>query len=110
MWVLRDEIGKTASLPKPLEAPTVEFVSGEISDKNEVSTTKTRLRFWCGVADHSPVEATKDYYFNRAQARGRGFCSRCVDLVGAKKAPLPVPSGPVGALRDYKLRREPTAK
>lgn len=71
-----------------------------------MSTTKTLLRFWCGVDGHDPIEATKDYYFNRAEARGHGFCPQCVKRTGEKKAPLPMGKAKGGALREYKLRVE----
>lgn len=106
MKVMRDEIGRYVSLPEKLSSPTVELVSGELSDKDEVSTTKTRLLFWCGVDGHEPVEATKDYYFNRAESRGRGFCPDCVELIGARKMPLPQGKSKGGSLRICKLRDE----
>lgn len=104
MKVMREEIERRKKLPGDLSSPTVEFISGPLSDKGEVSTTKTLLRFWCGVREHEPVEATKDYYFNRAEIRGRGFCSQCVQFLGEKKAPLPACKAKGGSLRLYKLR------
>ncbi|MFC7422120.1 hypothetical protein ACFQNF_19865 [Iodobacter arcticus] len=106
MKVMREELGRRIKLPNMLSPPTVELVSGEISDKGEVSATKTRLRFWCGITGHDPVVATKDYYFNRAEARGRGFCSQCVELYGGKKAPLPTASNIRGLLRSCKIREK----
>ncbi|RUL78760.1 hypothetical protein [Dyella choica] len=105
MKVMRDEIGRRVTLPKRMKIPTVEVISGEkIDDTGRVSTTKTRLRFWCGITDHPAITATKDYYFNRAGTRGYGFCPGCVRLVGANKAPLPSGSMLLGALRVCKLR------
>lgn len=104
MKVMREEIERRVKLPGGSDSPTVEFVSGPLSDRGEVSTTKTFLRFWCGVKGHVPIEATKDYYFNRAEARGRGFCPRCVQLIGEKKAPLPAGKAKGGSLRIYNLR------
>jgi len=105
MKVIREDIDRRVRLPGNLSSPTVQLVSGKIFVGGEVSTTKTRLRFWCGVHGHEPVEATKDYYFNRAESRGCGFCPQCVEHAGEKKAPLPSGKAKGGALRSYKLRK-----
>ena len=106
MKLMREEIAKIGVLPKKMAEPTVEIVSGELSALGEISTTKTMLKFWCGVPTHTPRIATKDNYFNRADAKGRGFCAECVELAGIRKAPLPLSR--VGleqlALRRAKLR------
>ncbi len=105
MKVTREEIGRHAALPDKMEMPTVEFVSGlPLAENGQVSTTKTVLRFWCGVPGHEPTETTKDYYFNRAKARGPGFCRKCVRLTGMTKAALPTPPDKRPALRTVDLR------
>ncbi len=105
MMLMREEISRRVKLPDRLSPPTVELMSGELSGKGEVSTTKTLLRFLCGVPGHIPVMATKDYYFNRAEVRGRGFCPQCVELCGEKKAPLPAATASSKALRTLKMRK-----
>lgn len=106
MKVMREEIGNRVQLPGELSSPTVELVSGNLSENGEVSTTKALLRFWCGVDGHAPIMATKDYYFNRAEARGSGFCPQCVKLSALNKAALPTGKTKGGALRICELRVE----
>ena len=104
MKVMREEIARRRPLPGSPAAPTVQLVAGGLSAKGEVSSTTTRLRFWCGVDGHAHVESTKNEYFNRAPARGRGFCPQCVDLVGERKAPLPAGTPRGWSLRLHALR------
>jgi len=106
MKIMRDEIVRWAALPARNKQPTVDVVSGECAKDGRISTTRTRLRFWCGVTGHDPIVATKDYYFNRAAVRGPGFCPQCVALTGKRKAPLPPQRGEHRALRMYRLRDE----
>lgn len=104
MKAMRSEIGRLVPLPEGCVAPTVQWVSGPMAGNGEVSTTKTRLAFHCGVPGHAAVTATKDYYFNRAEQRGAGFCPACVKLVGRKKAPIPIPAAEDDILRICAMR------
>ncbi|WP_312063870.1 hypothetical protein [Pantoea septica] len=106
MHVMRDEIARHAQLPDGLRPPTVQFLHEPISDKEEISTTKTYLKFCCGVPGHAALEATKDYYFNRAKGRGAGFCPECVKLSGKKKAPIPEPVKEDSELRLCVMRND----
>lgn len=96
---VRNAIDLKFSLPKPWSEPTVAWVSGPLSAQGDIKSAKTRLTIWCGVHGHAPKEATKDYYFNRAPNRGRGFCPQCVDLTGQKKASVPMELEPNGRQR-----------
>lgn len=49
-----------------------------------VSTTKEKLLFECGIADHKPIKTTVDSYFNLC--RGPGFCKECLALDGITNA------------------------
>lgn len=95
---MRDSIGKLGIFPSPLHEPSVTRVNGPLSEEGYINSTKTKLRIWCGVPGHKPIEATKDYYFNRAENRGRGYCPDCVDLSGRKKAPIPQEGAETGQL------------
>lgn len=86
---MRDHIDRIVPLPRPLSDPTVEWASGLPDESGDVLSKETTLRFWCGVPGHAPEEATKDSYFNRALARGKGYCAQCVALTGQGKAPKP---------------------
>lgn len=106
MLLMRDELQKYTPAGSAFHPPEVWHVDGPLNPvTQEVSTTKTKLRFWCGHPDHPPTVATKDYYFNRAPARGYGFCKQCVIEAKLTKAPMPfAATQSVHALMPPKLR------
>lgn len=106
MTLLRHELHMHKPTSAPFSPPTVTYHEGPIDPHTQVvSTTKTRLVFWCGAMNHEPVIATKDSYFNRAPTKGAGFCKKCVETAGLKKAPLPAAEeGSIRQLRPCTLR------
>ncbi|WP_155740653.1 hypothetical protein [Pseudomonas fluorescens] len=104
MVLLRHELHRHKPLTQPCYSPTVSYHEGPFDPNTQVvSTTKTKLTFWCGVVGHESVTATKDSYFNRAPTKGAGFCKKCVSTAGFNKSPLPAP-GPVRQLLPCILR------
>lgn len=90
MVLLRHELHQRIAPSAPFGPPTVKYVEGPLDpDSQIVSSTKTKLQFWCGVQSHDRVIATKDSYFNQAPNKGAGFCKPCVLSAGLTKAPLP---------------------
>lgn len=90
MVLLRHELQMHKQSSEPFSRPKVTYHEGPFDPHTQVvSTTKTKLVFWCGVKNHEPVIATKDNYFNRAPTKGAGFCKKCVNTAGLTKAPLP---------------------
>ncbi|RON80643.1 hypothetical protein BK670_10575 [Pseudomonas fluorescens] len=106
MVLLRHELHRHKPFTQTCYSPTVTYHEGPFDPSTEVvSTTKTKLTFWCGVVGHESVTATKDNYFNRAPTKGAGFCKKCVNAAGLIKAPLPAPvPGPVKQLLPCTLR------
>lgn len=64
--------------------PQVEFSSGR--SQPILSTTKTKLKFWCGIPEHKEKITTVDNYFN--PSKGYGYCKNCVIGAGIRHAKM----------------------
>lgn len=67
---------------RPPDTPTIVLVPLEqLIDGRYISTTKTRLSFFCGVPGHESETKVADNYFNLHKG---GYCKACLRTAGVK--------------------------
>lgn len=55
--------------------PSIVVVEGKLGDRNTISTTKTKIKFSCGVDGHKESICSIDNYFNMNKG---GYCKECL--------------------------------
>lgn len=74
--VLATYVGRPPDTPTIVIAPLEQLIDGRY-----ISTTKTRLSFFCGVPGHESETKVADNYFNLHKG---GYCKACLRTAGVK--------------------------